>query len=194
VKNIDITETVLPLVKAFDKLGVSYYISGSVASSIYGVPRATIDVDIVLDLKPQHVHSLVEMLGETYYIDEEMVLNAIQKRSSFNLIHLDTMLKVDIFIIKDKPYNLKTLQRRRKDTFTEEKESTEFYIGSPEDIILSKLEWFRSGEYVTKQQWRDVLGILKVQKDLLDLEYLRHWASTLELSNLLDQAFHDAGI
>lgn len=194
MKNIDITETVLPLVKAFDKLGVSYYISGSVASSIYGVPRATIDVDIVLDLKPQHVHSLVEMLGETYYIDEEMVLNAIQKRSSFNLIHLDTMLKVDIFIIKDKPYNLKTLQRRRKDTFTEEKESTEFYIGSPEDIILSKLEWFRSGEYVTKQQWRDVLGILKVQKDLLDLEYLRHWASTLELSNLLDQAFHDAGI
>jgi len=194
VKNIDITEAVLPLVKAFDKLGVSYYISGSVASSIYGVPRATIDVDIVLDLKPQHVHSLVEMLGETYYIDEEMVLNAIQKRSSFNLIHLDTMLKVDIFIIKDKPYNLKTLQRRRKDTFTEEKESTEFYIGSPEDIILSKLEWFRSGEYVTKQQWRDVLGILKVQKDLLDLEYLRHWASTLELSNLLDQAFHDAGI
>lgn len=194
MKNIDITEAVLPLVKAFDKLGVSYYISGSVASSIYGVPRATIDVDIVLDLKPQHVHSLVEMLGETYYIDEEMVLNAIQKRSSFNLIHLDTMLKVDIFIIKDKPYNLKTLQRRRKDTFTEEKESTEFYIGSPEDIILSKLEWFRSGEYVTKQQWRDVLGILKVQKDLLDLEYLRHWASTLELSNLLDQAFHDAGI
>lgn len=194
MKNIDITEAVLPLVKAFDKLGVSYYISGSVASSIYGVPRATIDVDIVLDLKPQHVHSLVEMLKATYYIDEEMVLNAIQKRSSFNLIHLDTMLKVDIFIIKDKPYNLKTLQRRRKDTFTEEKESTEFYIGSPEDIILSKLEWFRSGEYVSKQQWRDVLGILKVQKDLLDLEYLRHWASTLELSNLLDQAFHDAGI
>ena len=194
MKNIDITEAVLPLVKAFDKLGVSYYISGSVASSIYGVPRATIDVDIVSDLKPQHVHSLVEMLKATYYIDEEMVLNAIQKRSSFNLIHLDTMLKVDIFIIKDKPYNLKTLQRRRKDTFTEEKESTEFYIGSPEDIILSKLEWFRSGEYVSKQQWRDVLGILKVQKDLLDLEYLRHWASTLELSNLLDQAFHDAGI
>ena len=194
MKNLDITEAVLPLVKAFDKLGVSYYISGSVASSIYGVPRATIDVDIVLDLKPQHVHSLVEMLGEAYYIDEEMVLNAIQKRSSFNLIHLDTMLKIDIFIIKDKPYNLKTLQRRRKDTFDEKKGATEFYIGSPEDIILSKLEWFRNGEYASKQQWRDVLGMLKVQKDLLDLKYLRHWASTLKLSNLLDQAFHDAGI
>ncbi|RKY55794.1 MAG: hypothetical protein DRP89_02580 [Candidatus Neomarinimicrobiota bacterium] len=194
MKTLDITEAVLPLVKAFDKLGVSYFIAGSVASSFYGVPRATIDVDMVSDLKPQHVHSLVEMLGAAYYIDEEMILKAIQEQSSFNLIHLNTMLKVDIFIIKGTPYNLKALQRRRKDTFDEEKESIEFYIGSPEDIILSKLEWFRSGEYVSMQQWRDVLGILKVQRDLLDLEYLRHWASTLKLSSLLEKAFRDAEI
>jgi len=150
MKNLDITETVLAILKAFDKLGASYYIGDSVAISIYGVPRATIDVDMVSDLKPQHAHSLVEMLETTYYINEEMILNAIQKRSSFNLIHLNIMLKVDIFIIEDKPYNLKRLQRRRKDTFDEEKESTEFYIGSPEDIILSKLELFRNGEYVFK--------------------------------------------
>ena len=186
MKNLDIIEAVLPLVKAFDKLGVSYYISRSVASSIYGVPRATIDIDMVSDLKPQHVHSLVEMLGATYYIDEEMILNAIQKRSSFNLIHLTTMLKVDVIIVKDNPYNLKTLQRRRKDTFDEKKGAVEFYIGSPENIILNKLELFQKGGYVSKQQWKDVLGMLKVQMDLLDWEYLRHWALTLKLSNLLD--------
>lgn len=100
MRNPDIIAAIEPVVNAFEKLGVLYYIGGSVASSAYGIARATMDVDMVSNLKPDHVHALVEMLESSYYIDEEMILDAIQSYSTFNLIHLDTMLKVDIFIMK----------------------------------------------------------------------------------------------
>ena len=113
MKSPDIIAAIEPVVNAFEKLGVLYYIGGSVASSAYGIARATLDVDMVSNLKPDHVHSLVEMLESSYYIDEEMILDAIQKHSTFNLIHLDTMLKVDIFIMKDSPYHKESLKRRK---------------------------------------------------------------------------------
>ncbi|MCK4641962.1 MAG: hypothetical protein KAU06_11530, partial [Candidatus Marinimicrobia bacterium] len=167
---------------------------GSIASSIYGTPRSTLDVDMVSDFKPGQVHSFVEMLQSAYYIDEKMILNAINTCSSFNLIHLETMIKVDIFIIKDSPYQRETFRRRKKDSFDEEESSVEFNIASFEDIILSKLEWFKAGGNISKQQWDDVLGVLKVQKNLLDIKYLRHWAVKLKILDLLEQAFRDAEI
>jgi len=194
VKNPDIPAAVAPVVKAFEELGIPYYISGSIASSIYGTPRSTLDVDIVSDLKPGQVHSFVEMLQLAYYIDEKMILNAINTCSSFNLIHLETMIKVDIFIIKDSPYQRETFRRRKKDFFNEEEDSIEFNIASFEDIILSKLEWFKAGGNISKPQWYDVLGVLKVQKNLLDMEYLRRWAAKLKIIDLLEQAFRDAEI
>ena len=192
MKKPDILAALDPVVKAFEKIGVSYYLGGSVASSAYGIARATLDVDLVADLSAQHVNPLTEMLKADYYIDKEMILDAIKRRSSFNIIHLETMLKVDIFIIKDRPYDGVAFQRKRKDTLDEEQGAAEFYFASPEDIILNKLEWFQMGGKVSERQWHDVLGIMKVQSELMDKEYLRHWAKKLGISDLLEQAFRDA--
>ena len=192
MKKPDILAALDPVVKAFGKIGVSYYLGGSVASSAYGIARATFDVDLVADLSAQHVNSLTEMLKSDYYIDKEMILDAIKRHSSFNLVHLETMLKVDIFIIKDRPYDGVAFQRKRKDTLDEEQGAAEFYLASPEDIILNKLEWFQMGGKVSERQWHDVLGIMKVQRELIDKEYLRLWAAELGISVLLEQAFRDA--
>ena len=192
MKKPDILAALDPVVKAFEKIGVSYYLGGSVASSAYGIARATLDVDLVADLSAQHVNSLTEMLKSDYYIDKEMILDAIKRHSSFNLIHLETMLKVDIFIIRDRPYDGVAFQRKRKDTLDEEQGAAEFYLASPEDIILNKLEWFQMGGKVSERQWHDVLGVMKVQRELMDKEYLRHWAKKLGISDLLEQAFRDA--
>lgn len=192
MKKPDILAALDPVVNAFKKIGVSYCLVGSVASSAYGIARATLDVDLVADLSVQHVNSLTEMLKSDYYIDKEMILDAIKRHSSFNLIHLETMLKVDIFIIKDRPYDGVAFQRKRKDTLDEEQGADEFYFASPEDIILNKLEWFQMGGKVSERQWHDVLGIMKVQRELMDKEYLRRWATELGISDLLEQAFLDA--
>ncbi len=192
MKKPDILEALGPLVKAFTKIGISYYICGSVASSAYGIARATLDIDVVSDIQTQQVHSLVKMLESDYYIDQEMILDAIKRRSSFNLIHLGTMLKVDIFISGDRPHDKSALQRKRKDTLDEAHEADEFYLASPEDVILKKLEWFRMGGESSERQWHDVVWIMKVQGDLLDKKYLRHWALELKIIDLLEKAFSDA--
>jgi len=194
MKNPDILAAAEPVAEAFEKLGIPYCIGGSVASSAYGIPRSTMDVDIVSDLKSAHVRSLVRMLESSYYIDENMILDAIGRRSSFNIIHLGTMLKIDIFVAKNTPYDMETFRRRRKDTLDEEQETAEFYLVSPEDIILNKLVWFRLGGGVSGRQWNDVLGVLKVQRNSLDNNYLRCWASELKVEDLLEKAFQDSDI
>lgn len=191
----EITIVLKPIIAAFKRMNIPYYIGGSVASSAHGILRSTLDVDIVADVKPQHVKLLVKMLESGYYIDAEMILEAIQRRSSCNLIHLETMHKVDIFMLKTTPYAQEAFQRRRKDTLDEEQEqSLELYLASPEDIILSKLDWYRMGGGVSERQWTDVMGVLKVQKGHLDMAYLHHWAGELGLSDLFTQVCRDAGL
>ncbi|MCP4757265.1 MAG: hypothetical protein GY866_40905 [Proteobacteria bacterium] len=194
MKKPDIIAAVEPVIEAFDKLGVSYYIGGSVASSAYGMARATLDVDMVSDLKGAHVKSLVKLLEQTYYISEGMILDAINNQSSFNLVHLETMLKVDVFILKDASYHKESFARRRKDTIDEDEESIELYLVSPEDIVLNKLVWYRMYGQDSERQWLDVLGVIKIQGNHLDVEYLKKWATELGLLELLDKAFGEAGI
>ena len=194
MKTPDVVTALNPVVKAFENLGITYYIGGSVASSAYGIARATLDIDLIADLKLIHVHPLVRSLESEYYIDGHMITDAIYRHSSFNLIHLETMIKVDVFILEDTAYHQKAFERKRTDTLDEEERSHEFYLASPEDVILNKLNWYRMGGGVSDRQWQDILGVLKVQKDLLDIEYLRYWASELKLSDLLNRAFHDAGV
>ncbi len=193
MKKHDIIEALNKVIGCFDKLGIVYYIGGSVASSVYGMARATMDVDLVAGVEMSHVDCLVKKLGAEYYIAAEMIKDAIHRRASFNLIHLETMIKVDVFVAKDEPYDSQALTRRRSDTLDEES-SRKFYLSSPEDVILSKLQWYRKGGGVSEQQRKDVLGVLKVQGDKLDLEYLKYWASKLDLSELLNRSFDDAGM
>jgi len=181
------------VIGCFEKFGIAYYIGGPVASSAYGIARATMDVDLVANVEISQVNRLVKALETDYYIDADMIRDAIHKRTSFNLIHLETMLKIDVFIVKEQPYDSEALTRRQPDTLDEES-SRKFYLSSPEDIVLSKLQWYQKGGGVSEQQRKDVLGVLKVQGDKLDLEYLKYWASRLNLSDLLNRSFDDAGI
>jgi hypothetical protein len=192
MKSPDLIAAIEPLTKAFKKLGVSYYIGGSIASSAYGFARATLDVDMVSDLKIEKVSSLIEMLKSDYYIDKEMVINAIKRGSSFNIIHLNTMIKLDIFLQKNTSYSREAFKRKRKEILDEERKDIEIYLASCEDIILNKLEWFLLGGKASERQWKDVLGVIKVQGDLLDKEYLSHWAKELGLTELLEKAFKEA--
>ncbi len=189
----EITLAIRPVIETFTALQIPYYIGGSVASSAYGIARATMDVDFVAAIEAKHVPDFVAQLEASYYVDAAMILDAISRRSSFNLIHLETMLKVDVFVLKDEPYHATALQRRRKDTLDDDLEADEFYFGAPEDVILSKLDWYRMSAG-SERQWRDVLGVLKVQKYSLDITYLRHWAEHLRLTDLLQRALIEADI
>lgn len=194
MKQVELIAAIEPVVKAFNQLRILYYIGGSIASSVYGMPRATQDIDLVVDLKPQQIRFLVERLESAYYIDEEIMVKALDQGTSFNLIHLDTMIKIDIFLVKDEPYHRSAFQRKRQDTLDEEENSLQFYLASSEDVILNKLDWFRIGGYVSDQQWRDIQGVLKVQQESLDLKYLSSWAKELGLTDWLEKAFQEAGI
>ena len=193
MKKNDLIQSIEPLVQVFNQLGILYYIGGSVASSVYGMPRATQDIDLVTDLQAKHVNFLEEQLKSAYYIDKEMILNAIENKGSFNLLHFDTMMKIDIFLMKDEPYHKMAFERKREDTLDEEDNSLKFFLATSEDIILSKLDWYRLGDYISEQQWRDIQGILKVQTESLDIDYLYRWATKLDLKQLLEKAFGDAG-
>ena len=194
MKTPDILTAIGPLIEAFDQLGIHYYIGGSVAGSTYGIARATLDVDMVSDIKQEHVESLVQKLKQEYYVSGNMIFEAINHYSSFNIIHLETMFKVDIFILKEAPYHQKSFKRRKKEFLDKESNAAEFYIGSAEDIILHKLDWYRSTGYSSERQWKDVLGIIKVQTRSLDFEYLKHWASELGLLELINKVFKEADI
>ncbi|MBN2103585.1 hypothetical protein JW835_06035 [bacterium] len=193
MKTPDILSALTPVIEVFEQLSIPHYIGGSVASSIYGMARATIDVDIVADIKKHHVSKLKEKLDEKYYIDEDMILGAINNFSSFNLIHFETAIKIDVFIYKDEPHQRKAIERKVKDKFDEELDF-EYYFSSPEDIIIAKLRWFEQGNRVSERQWLDILGVIKVQGENLDIQYLRVWSQKLGLLNLLEKAFNEGGI
>jgi hypothetical protein len=180
----DLFPALAPVVSAFDKLGILYYIGGSISSSIHGIPRTTMDIDIIADIKPEHVEVLYLSLEPGYYIDKDMIREALRHHSSFNIIHFDSMMKIDIFVLKNREFDREAFKRKRLDVQEIEGRKFEYFISSPEDIILSKLEWFRMGGEVSERQWRDIIGVLKVQENNLDIEYLEKWIDRLHLSDL----------
>jgi hypothetical protein len=181
----------LLVVDALQSLGVSYLISGSLASGVHGRMRATMDADLVADLRLEHGEALAQALGDAFYVDVEMIRQAIRQHGSFNLIHLETTFKVDIFISKGRPFDHRQLERRVAQVVSTEPERTA-YFASAEDIVLSKLEWYRMGGEVSDRQWKDVMGVLKVQSTRLDRIYLRRWAQELDVADLLDRALLEA--
>jgi hypothetical protein len=177
----------LQVTEALEQLGVPYVIGGSLASAVHGVMRSTLDADVVADLHPEQAGPLVQVLGQAFYADLDAINEAIKRRSSFNLLHLATMFKVDIFVAQARSFDQAQLARRQAQLINLEPEQYA-YMASPEDIVLAKLEWYRLGGEVSDRQWQDVLGVLKVQANRLDYNYLNNMAVNLGLPDLLQRA------
>lgn len=191
MKEPDIIEVALQVVRIFEDLGIEYYIGGSLASSAFGIARSTMDIDVAADIGESHTTALEEKFQARFYVDREMIERAIRRRSSFNLVHLETMFKIDVFILSDDPYDRQAMARRlRRDITAEGAQQADF--ASPEDIILRKLLWYRSGGGVSERQWNDVLGVIKVQGGQLDSVYLEQWARSLGIHGLLQRALREA--
>jgi hypothetical protein len=188
----DAIHVILLVTDVFEKMRIPYAVGGSISSSVHGIMRSTMDVDIVADMRLEHISGFIEALSTAFYADDEMIRDAVNRRCSFNLIHFATAYKVDVFIPKQRAFDRMQLERRVATLITAEPERT-IYVTSPEDIILSKLELYRMGDEVSDSQWRDILGVLKTRAGQLDLEYMRHWAKPLKVEALLEKALSASG-
>lgn len=180
-------EVTFKVTEVLEALSVPYLIGGSLASTLYGMVRTTQDSDIVADMRQEHLQPFVAALQDEFYVDDEMIAEALQRHSSFNIIHRETMFKVDVFVPWPRPFLQSQLARAQKQTFVFETEISAKFA-SPEDTILAKLEWYRIGGEVSERQWRDILGVLKTRANALDFDYLRKWASELRVKDLLERA------
>jgi hypothetical protein len=181
----------LLVAQTLEGLGIRYAVGGSLASSLHGIMRSTLDVDILADLKMEHIPPLVAALSKEFYADGEMMRAAIEGQGSFNLIHYETAFKVDIFIPKTRRFDQMQMERRILSVIATDPERT-VYVASPEDTVLAKLEWYRLGGEVSERQWRDVLGVLKTRAGELDLDYLHQWAGELKVGDLLERLLEEA--
>jgi hypothetical protein len=174
-----------------DALGIPWIVGGSVASSIHGIPRATQDIDLVAEIRRMHAKPLADALEADFYVDQDAILDAVLRRASFNLVHLDTMTKVDVFVPKGDALSAAQIRRRQFIQLGETPDES-LPVLSPEDVVLQKLRWYDAGQRISERQWRDVLGVLKVRAGVLDEGYLRQQAADAGLAELLQQALDDA--
>ena len=169
-----------------------YVVGGSFASSLYGEPRSTNDIDLVADLRADKVHQLVSALGPEYYLSVPAIEEAVRSGGSFNVIHMRTAVKVDVFISGSDALDRERLRRRRRVSISDDEPTVSLFVDTPEDTILRKLEWFHRGGRSSERQWRDVVGVLRIQRDILDQTYMREWATRLDIGDLLDAARTEA--
>lgn len=179
------------LVRAFDELGIRYVVGGSVASSVYGVPRSTQDVDVVAELFGKHVDPFVAALRDDFYVDADMIRDALARHASFNVVHLQTMFKADVFVFKRDPWMTSEMNRARVETLDSEGGPLTVRFASPEDTLLHKLVWYRLGNEISERQWGDVRGIVEIQGERLDRGYLATWSGPLGVADLLERALSD---
>jgi hypothetical protein len=174
-----------------EELSVPYFICGSLASTFHGMVRTTQDSDLVAVLQESHILPFIEALEGEFFIDGEMIKEAVRGEGSFNIIHRESMFKVDVFIPELRSFEQSQLGRADVQILSE-KPQIKARVATAEDTLLSKLEWYLLGGEVSERQWRDVLGILKVQGDNLDLDYLRQYAQELKIEKLLEKALSEA--
>ena len=182
----------LRVVQVLDDLDIPYLIGGSLASAYHGVARTTVDSDIVADLQLEQVGPFVRRLGDEFYVSMPAILDAFQTRGSFNLIHLASLYKVDIFLPKSRAFD-QAQWRNRQTVVVDEEAQRAIQVASPEDTILAKLEWYRLGGDQSERQWLDVKGIVAIQGERLDWAYMQALAQTMGVADLLHRLQREEG-
>lgn len=185
---VDPIAVALAVTGVLDRLAVLHTIGGSIAASFAGEPRASIDIDIVAALDERSIPALISALEPDFYVDADALRRAVRSRTSANLVHHATQLKIDIFVAGGTPLDDQQLARRQP---VELGDGRVLHVHPPEDILLQKLRWYRIGGGVSDRQWRDVQGIVRTQGSRLDREYLELNAPVLGVSDLLARALRE---
>ena len=178
-------EIALTVARVLERCGLRYVVGGSLASSVAGEPRSTIDIDLMVEMTERTVACVLEGLGADFHGEAEGFTRAIRDRSSVNVIHIPTATKIDLFIMGALSIEPVQMERRRS---VQVSPGASLYVYTPEDILLQKLNWYALGHGVSDRQWRDILGIIAVQGDRLDLAYLRTAATEIGIAGLLAKA------
>ena len=173
------------IIQLLDKANIPYMISGSIGSSFHGHPRATNDADIVIDPTQKQLLDFLESLDPDFYVSKEAAIQALENQLMFNVIDIRSGYKADLIIRKNRPFSQEEFARRIHATLL----GVDTYILTPEDSILSKLEWTQGRG--SQNQFKDALGVLTVQKDELDFDYLKHWAKELGIQDALDRLIRE---
>jgi hypothetical protein len=170
------------VIEVFERLQIRYLVTGSVAAMAYGEPRLTNDIDIVAGVENRHVPGLIAAFPrEEFYVSEGMILEAIDHRGQFNIIHPASGLKVDVIICGNTPFDLSRFKRARR---IRPAETYEANFAAPEDVIIKKMEYYRSGG--SEKHLRDIAGILKISGEEIDRGYITEWSARLGLSETWD--------
>lgn len=182
----DLIAALTPVAEALRRLGVRHYVGGSVASTFHGAIRSTMDVDLICDLGPADVAAFVESFGEEFYISPVAVHDAVQRKSCFNLIHMPTSYKVDVFVSRGRPFDLMAMERATPQPLGTGA-TTMIPIATAEDSIVAKLEWFRLTNETSERQWDDVSKLVALIGDRLDIEHMQQMAVSIGVGDLLDK-------
>lgn len=180
------------LVSCLDQLGDPYLVGGSLSTSAFGQPRQTNDIDIVLDLPGGRIGEAMNVFSPKFMVSESEIMDAVTSRqpyASFQLLHLERFMKVDVFVKQDTPIQESSFARRRKIKFIGDAEA---WFCSPEDSVLQKIRWYELGNRVSDRQWNDLVQVIEVQAENFDREYFREWADKLGIRELAEEALAEA--
>lgn len=173
-------EVIKKVVIAFGEKNIPYMLTGGIAVNYYGRPRFTHDADILIQIQLKDAEEIVRLFEKEFYLDIEGVIEAIKYSSMFNLIHSETIFKVDCWILKDEEYARTSFSRRQKEFVF----GQTIYISSPEDLIVSKLDWYKKSDL--QKHYEDALGIFQIQAGKLDLDYIKKWAKYFSFLEIVE--------
>lgn len=169
------------MIKVIEELNIPYMITGSVASILYGEPRFTNDIDIVIALKRTDVKPLIDSFpsSEFYILHEEAILEEIKRKGQFNIIHIPTAVKMDCIILKDTEFDLEQFKRRARVPFVN---GSEAFTSSPESVILNKMLFYKEGK--SEKHIGDITGILNISGDIVNRDYIKKWSDELGIRDI----------
>lgn len=177
---MELSDLLRHVVSVFDRLEIPYFVTGSVATAYFGEPRFTNDIDVVAAFPPERADAFcAEFPAADYYVSLSAVRDAIARRTQFNIIHPSSGLKVDVMVAKDTPFDRSRLSRRLR---VRPRGDYEAWFGSPEDVIVKKMDFYREGG--SEKHLRDIAGLLKLMGSRIDRQYISEWSVKLNLTKI----------